>query len=169
MDSPGPILFSQLRYGKDRKHFRIYKFRTMFWDERKNSSSIVIQAASNDQRLTRTGAFLRRTNLDELPQFWNVLCGDMSIVGPRPHAPKTMIGSHSYEEIVTDFERRHAVRPGITGPAQISGFHGPIPDLAAAKRRFELDVRYTQKASLWQDCKIIAVTITQQFFSRSCF
>jgi lipopolysaccharide/colanic/teichoic acid biosynthesis glycosyltransferase len=166
--SPGPVIFSQFRYGKDRKLFRMYKFRTMYWDEKESFSSRVIQVRPNDPRLTPIGALLRRTSLDELPQFWNVLSGDMSVVGPRPHAPKTMIGSQPYEDVVAEFDRRHAVKPGITGLAQIAGFNGPIPDLSAAERRFQLDVNYVETASLWLDFRVIAGTIRLQLFTRSC-
>lgn len=160
VSSPGPVLFRQARYGRHTKLFIIYKFRTMRTRERTRET---IQTQADDPRFTRIGAFLRRTSLDELPQFINVLRGDMSVVGPRPHAPMTMIGKVPYEDVVRDYDARHGVRPGITGLAQVSGFRGPIQDVTGGRRRFELDVAYVQRRSFRLDVKIIWHTIVSEF------
>jgi lipopolysaccharide/colanic/teichoic acid biosynthesis glycosyltransferase len=162
---PGPVLYSQWRYGRNRKQFRIYKFRTMVCGA--DDGSVTIQATHKDRRVTRIGAFLRRTSLDELPQFFNVLKGDMSIVGPRPHAPHTMIANELYETLVVDFDQRHSIRPGMTGLAQISGCRGPVPNAAAAVKRFEYDLTYLRQQSLLLDLRIIAVTLWREFITGS--
>lgn len=163
---PGPIFYSQWRYGLDRQLFKIYKFRTMSW-EKSCGSSVTRQASRQDSRITTIGAFLRRTSLDELPQFLNVLKGDMSVVGPRPHAPRTLIDGQFIEAIVADYDERHRVRPGMTGLAQISGCRGPVPTLAAAIRRFEFDMIYVRRWDFWLDLKIIALTATREFITGS--
>lgn len=165
--SPGPVVYSQLRYGKDRRLFRIYKFRTMSCEA--EDGTVTVQAGRGDHRVTRLGAFLRRTSLDELPQFVNVLKGEMSIVGPRPHAPRTLIGSEFYEELVVDFESRHAITPGLTGLAQISGCRGPIPDAISAADRFKYDLIYVEEQSLWLDLKIVLLTIKKEFLTGSSY
>jgi lipopolysaccharide/colanic/teichoic acid biosynthesis glycosyltransferase len=167
LSSLGPVLFSQLRYGKDRRLFRIYKFRTMRCET--ESSDVTVQAGRGDSRVTPLGAFLRRTSLDELPQFINVLKGDMSIVGPRPHAPRTLIGTEFYEGLVAEFDHRHSTAPGLTGLAQISGCRGPIPDASSAANRFKYDLIYLEEQSLWLDLKIILVTIKKEFLTGSSY
>jgi lipopolysaccharide/colanic/teichoic acid biosynthesis glycosyltransferase len=162
---PGPIIYSQWRYGRDRKQFRIYKFRTMVCVA--DDGSVTVQATRQDSRVTRIGGFLRRTSLDELPQFVNVLKGDMSIVGPRPHAPFTLIAGDLYEALVADFEGRHSIRPGMTGLAQISGCRGPVPNAAAASKRFQYDLIYVRQQSLLLDLRIIAVTLRKEFLTGS--
>ena len=162
LTSRGPVFFCQQRYGRGRRLFTIWKFRTM---RVAPPARETIQACRADPRLTPIGSFLRRTSLDELPQFWNVLKGDMSIVGPRPHAPLTMIGDHSYEEIVREHELRHAVRPGITGLAQVSGHRGPILDAVSARGRFERDVEYVGRQSLALDLWIIWRTFLTEFIT----
>ena len=144
---PGPVICSQPRYGRNRKLFRMYRFWTL------------------GGRVTRIGGFLRRTGLDELPQFVNVLKGDMSIVGPRPYAPFTLIDGKPYETVVADFEGRHAIRPGITSLARISGRRGPLPPAAAAIERFRDDLAYVRQQSLWLDFRIIAVSLWRGFLT----
>lgn len=158
--SPGPVFFRQVRYGYGERLFTIYKFRTM---DHRPVSRDVLQTQAGDPRLTPIGAFLRRTSLDELPQFFNVLKGDMSVVGPRPHAPRTMIGAVAYEDVARDYAARHAVRPGVTGLAQINGFRGPIQDVAGARKRFEMDLAYVGSRSLKLDAQIIWRTIVSEF------
>jgi lipopolysaccharide/colanic/teichoic acid biosynthesis glycosyltransferase len=160
LSSPGPALFRQRRYGQGRRLFTIYKFRTMRVSQ---ENGVTIQSMQQDARLTPIGAFLRRTSLDELPQFWNVLRGEMSVVGPRPHAPLTMIGEKCFEEIVHEYDARHWIKPGITGFAQVSGFRGPIPNVASAKGRFACDVEYVYLQSLRLDCWILWRTLVAEF------
>jgi lipopolysaccharide/colanic/teichoic acid biosynthesis glycosyltransferase len=162
---PGPVFYSQWRYGQNRKQFRIFKFRTMVCGA--DDGPVTVQTARKDARVTRIGAFLRRTSLDELPQFVNVLKGDMSIVGPRPHAPQTLIANEFYETLVADFDQRHLIRPGMTGLAQISGCRGPLPNAAAAIKRFEYDLVYLRQQSLLLDLRIIARTLQREFLTGS--
>ena len=162
---PGPVFYSQWRYGQNRKQFRILKFRTMVCGA--DDGPVTVQTTRKDARVTRIGAFLRRTSLDELPQFVNVLKGDMSIVGPRPHAPQTLIADEFYEALVADFDQRHLIRPGMTGLAQISGCRGPLPNAAAAIKRFEYDLVYLRQQSLLLDLRIIARTLRREFLTGS--
>jgi lipopolysaccharide/colanic/teichoic acid biosynthesis glycosyltransferase len=162
--SPGPVLYRQLRYGRRSELFTIFKFRTMRTCE---ATRQTMQTQEADPRFTCLGAFLRRTSLDELPQFLNVLIGNMSVVGPRPHAPLTMIGNVPYEDVARDYGSRHAARPGITGLAQISGFRGPIKDIDSARRRFEIDLDYIAKPSFKADVIIIWRSFVSEFVTGS--
>jgi putative colanic acid biosynthesis UDP-glucose lipid carrier transferase len=150
--SNGPIFFVQIRSGKDNKPFKCYKFRSM----RVNADSNKKQATRNDNRITRLGAFLRRSSLDELPQFFNVLIGNMSVVGPRPH----MI-SHTkqYSQLIDKFMVRHFLKPGITGYAQINGLRGETKTTEAMLKRVEADVWYLENWSFLLDLKIIFLTV----------
>ncbi|WP_280948981.1 exopolysaccharide biosynthesis polyprenyl glycosylphosphotransferase [Methylocapsa aurea] len=152
LDSKGPAIFRQRRYGFNQEPFRIFKFRSMttLEDGRK-----LRQATSNDARVTRVGRFMRRTNLDELPQLFNVLLGDMSLVGPRPHA---LAHDQLFEPSVALYARRHNVKPGITGWAQANGLRGEITE-ASLKARIEHDLFYIDHSSLWLDLQIIWRTI----------
>ncbi len=151
--SPGPALFIQTRYGADGKDIQVWKFRTMTVTEQ---GSAVRQATRNDPRITRLGAFLRRTSLDELPQFVNVLLGDMSVVGPRPHAP-----AHNdyYRTQILEYTLRHKVKPGITGLAQVRGWRGETDTLDKMVNRVASDLEYIRSQSLLLDIKIIWLTV----------
>jgi exopolysaccharide biosynthesis polyprenyl glycosylphosphotransferase len=161
--SKGPIFFTQNRYGYLNKPFRIYKFRSMYTHLGDHGGTH--QATRHDPRVTRVGRMLRRTSLDELPQLFNVLKGDMSIVGPRPHVPGMLAGGMLYEQLVPYYFQRHSVRPGITGLAQISGCRGETnqPDVAIARIDYDLD--YIESWSPWVDIKIIAKTCRREFLS----
>ncbi len=163
--SPGPALFRQTRYGRDGALFTIHKFRTMHVDGQDPSG--IRQAVGGDARITKLGAFLRRTSLDELPQLFNVLSGDMSLVGPRPHVPGMLAGGVLYEELVPNYFDRHAVRPGLTGLAQISGCRGPTTDPVPARRRIEYDLAYIERMSLALDLKILWRTFIMEFITGS--
>lgn len=152
LDSPGPTLFRQFRIGIDGRPFRIVKFRTMHVQE---DGSGVRQVTADDPRVTRIGRLLRATGLDELPQLLNVLAGDMSLVGPRPHAAAH---DHYYGSRIVGYARRHRVRPGITGWAQVHGARGATPELRDMQTRVQLDLWYVEHASVWLDLKILART-----------
>jgi Undecaprenyl-phosphate glucose phosphotransferase len=153
LDGPGPVLFRQKRYGLNQEPFRIFKFRTM---RVMDDGAVVRQATRADARVTRIGAHLRRLSIDELPQLLNVLIGDMSIVGPRPHA---LAHDQLYVEKLARYARRHNVRPGITGWAQVSGHRGEIANDSAMLARLEHDLYYVDNWSLWLDLKIVAMTL----------
>jgi len=153
LDSKGPVFFKQKRTGKDKKEFWCYKFRSMAV----NSDSDIMQAKKNDCRITKIGAFLRRTSLDELPQFFNVFLGNMSVVGPRPHMLKH---TEEYSKIVEKFMSRHFVKPGITGLAQAKGFRGETETDLLMQNRVRLDRFYVGNWSLIFDIKIIILTIS---------
>ncbi|MFZ4105153.1 exopolysaccharide biosynthesis polyprenyl glycosylphosphotransferase [Flavobacterium sp.] len=150
--SKGPILFKQLRTGQKNKPFWCYKFRSM----KVNESSDSLQAQKGDSRITPIGQFIRRTSLDELPQFFNVLLGDMSIVGPRPHMLKH---TEDYNDLISNFMVRHFVKPGITGLAQVSGLRGETKKVSDMKRRVNADIQYVQNWNLIKDIKICFLTL----------
>lgn len=154
LDSRGPVFFRQRRLGFNNNEFEVLKFRTMVHspgtDERR-----VPQARRSDPRITRAGWVLRRTSFDELPQFWNVLRGDMSLVGPRPHA---LPHNAYYAELIDGYLGRHRVQPGITGWAQVNGFRGETDTLEKMQRRVEFDQAYIENWSLWLDLKILVMT-----------
>jgi Undecaprenyl-phosphate glucose phosphotransferase len=153
LDSPGPVFFVQRRYGFNQQPFRIIKFRTM---RTLDDGPVIAQATRDDPRLTRIGRFLRRWNIDEIPQLFNVLTGDMSLVGPRPHA---LSHDHEYQERISLYARRHNVKPGITGWAQIHGCRGEIDTDEKMRRRLEHDLFYIDNWSLWLDLQIIFRTV----------
>jgi putative colanic acid biosynthesis UDP-glucose lipid carrier transferase len=157
ISSPGPVIFRQKRYGVDGSSIDVWKFRTMTVCE---NGAQVVQATRNDPRIKPYGAFLRKYSLDELPQFFNVLQGRMSIVGPRPHAV-----SHNelYRKEITSYMLRHKVKPGITGLAQVSGCRGETDTLEKMERRVVYDLTYIQNWSLLLDLKIIFLTMFQVF------
>ncbi|MFZ0421662.1 MAG: undecaprenyl-phosphate glucose phosphotransferase [Xanthobacteraceae bacterium] len=163
LDSPGPIFFVQRRYGFNQQPFRIIKFRTMRALE---DGAVVLQARRDDPRLTRIGRWLRRWNIDEIPQLFNVLTGDMSLVGPRPHA---VAHDHDYEQRISLYARRHNVKPGITGWAQINGYRGEIDSDDKIRKRVEHDLFYIDNWSLWLDLKIIARTVLSPTAYRNAY
>jgi putative colanic acid biosynthesis UDP-glucose lipid carrier transferase len=153
MSSPGPILFKQRRYGLDGREIVVYKFRSMTVME---DGGVVTQAKKNDARITPFGGFLRRSSLDELPQFINVLQGRMSVVGPRPHA---VSHNEQYRKLIRGYMIRHKVKPGITGWAQVNGFRGETETLDKMKARIEFDLAYLRNWSLRLDLAIVIKTI----------
>lgn len=153
LDSPGPIFFSQRRYGFNQEPFRIRKFRTMTTME---DDAALKSATRNDPRVTRIGAVLRRYSIDELPQLFNVIAGDMSLIGPRPHA---LAHDQLYERRIAQYARRHNVKPGITGWAQVRGFRGEIASDDKMRRRVEHDLYYIDNWSFWLDLKILMLTV----------
>ena len=150
--SPGPVFFRQPRHGLNGRKFNVYKFRTM---KLHDEHGTVIQATQHDARVTPLGHFLRRTSLDELPQFFNVLIGDMSVVGPRPHA---LQHNELYKDQVETYMLRHRVKPGITGWAQIHGYRGETDTLEKMAKRVQFDLYYIKNWSLWMDLQIILWT-----------
>jgi putative colanic acid biosynthesis UDP-glucose lipid carrier transferase len=163
LSSPGPILFRQRRYGLDGKEIIVYKFRSMTVCE---DGANIAQATRNDQRITRLGAFLRRTSLDELPQFINVLQGRMSIVGPRPHA---VAHNELYRKLIKGYMVRHKVKPGITGWAQVNGYRGETETVEKMQKRIEFDLEYLRHWSLALDLWIIAKTVLVVFRDRHAY
>ncbi len=152
LSSKGPTFFKQLRSGKDNKGFYCYKFRTM----KVNKDSDKMQATKGDNRVTRIGEFLRKSSLDELPQFFNVLKGEMSVVGPRPHM---LLHTEQYSKIIDSYMVRHLVKPGITGWAQINGYRGNTSDPELMRKRVEHDMLYLENWSIWLDIKIVFLTV----------
>ncbi len=163
LDTKGPVFFRQRRHGYNHQLIEVFKFRTMTVME---DGDVIKQAQKDDNRVTRVGKFLRKTSLDELPQLINVLRGEMSIVGPRPHA---MAHNHYYSELIETYANRHNVKPGITGWAQINGFRGPTNTPEEMKKRAELDLHYIDNWSLWMDIKIIALTPIYGFVGKNAF
>lgn len=160
--SRGPALFVQQRYGLDGQLFQIYKFRSMYLETCDPSGRQ--QTIAGDTRVTPVGRFLRRSNFDELPQLLNVLKGDMSLVGPRPHVPGMLAAGVPYEDFDSRYMLRHNVRPGITGLAQVEGWRGETKEWRAAKMRLEYDLEYVKNHSVSIDLKILAKTIAIEFF-----
>ncbi|MBV2235197.1 MAG: undecaprenyl-phosphate glucose phosphotransferase [Sterolibacterium sp.] len=158
LSSPGPVLFRQKRLGLGGEEINVLKFRSMKLHQ--DAPGQVTQATRNDHRITPFGAFIRRHSLDELPQFFNVLRGEMSIVGPRPHA---LAHNEQYKELVDRYMLRHLMKPGITGWAQINGFRGETDTLEKMAKRVEYDLYYIENWSLWLDLRIIVLTILRGF------
>ncbi|GJD50836.1 UDP-glucose:undecaprenyl-phosphate glucose-1-phosphate transferase [Methylobacterium crusticola] len=156
-DSRGPVIFRQNRVGFGNRPFQVWKFRTMTCCE---DGPVVRQARRDDPRVTRVGRFLRRSSLDELPQLVNVLRGEMSLVGPRPHA---IAHDAQYSGLIAGYPDRHAVKPGITGWAQVRGSRGETPDVAAMKHRVDLDLAYIESWSILLDLVILVMTVREIF------
>ncbi len=165
MSSPGPVFFRQLRIGYRGRMFWIYKFRTMHVSEQPN----VLLTQRNDKRVFPFGSILRKLSLDELPQLLNVLNGDMSLVGPRPHMPQARAAGKLYFEAVNEYAGRHRVKPGITGWAQINGWRGPTETLEQIERRVEHDIYYIENWSLTFDIVILLRTILVGFMGKNAF
>ena len=155
-ESKGPLIFKQKREGINGEEFVCYKFRSM----KINNQSDKVHATKNDSRVTKMGAFLRKTSMDELPQFFNVLQGNMSVVGPRPHLESLSL---EYQKDVDDYLKRHIVKPGITGLAQVSGFRGEIKKKSDIKNRVRFDIFYIENWSFFLDIKIIIQTVLNVF------
>ncbi|MTI12913.1 undecaprenyl-phosphate glucose phosphotransferase [Sansalvadorimonas verongulae] len=164
LSSPGPVLFKQYRHGVDGKPIKVYKFRSMKIHNEDDGK--VTQATKGDPRVTRVGAFIRRTSLDELPQFFNVIQGKMSIVGPRPHA---LEHNEYYKDMVESYMKRHKVKPGITGLAQVRGYRGETDTLEKMQKRVECDLEYMSRWSLWLDVKIIFLTVFKGFVGKTAY
>ena len=164
LTSRGPVFFRQDRHGWDGRIIQVYKFRTMY--EHTEAADVVTQATISDPRITSLGRFLRRTSLDELPQFINVLQGRMSIVGPRPHAVQH---NEQYKEIIHTYMQRHRVKPGITGWAQVNGWRGETDTLEKMQKRVEYDLYYINNWSLGFDLKIIVLTFFRGFISQNAY
>lgn len=164
LSSPGPVFFRQQRNGWGGKPIHVLKFRSMVVHH--EAAGTLTQASKKDSRITPFGAFLRRSSLDELPQFWNVLTGEMSIVGPRPHA---VAHNDQYKVLVDDYMLRHRVKPGITGWAQINGYRGETDTLDKMQKRVEYDLYYIEHWSLWLDLKIIFLTIFKGFVNKNAY
>jgi Undecaprenyl-phosphate glucose phosphotransferase len=156
LDSRGPILFRQIRHGFNNKPVAVLKFRSMYAD--RCDPTAVRAVRQNDDRVTRVGKFIRRTSLDELPQLFNVLSGELSMVGPRPHATAARTGDILFDDVADAYSARHRVKPGITGWAQINGWRGEMNSEEKIKARVEHDLHYIENWSLWFDLKILART-----------
>ncbi|MCW5726929.1 undecaprenyl-phosphate glucose phosphotransferase [Parvibaculum sp.] len=163
LDSPGPVVFRQRRHGFNHSIFDVYKFRTMSVLENDHQ---VVQAKRDDPRLTRVGPFLRRTSLDELPQLFNVLKGDMSLVGPRPHA---IAHNEHYAKFLDGYASRHRVKPGITGWAQVHGLRGETDTPEKMEKRVVYDLYYIDNWSIWLDMKILVMTLFRGFTGSNAY
>ncbi|MGN7743216.1 undecaprenyl-phosphate glucose phosphotransferase [Pseudomonas sp. 22526] len=157
LDSKGPVLFRQKRYGYNDRLIRVFKFRSMYVEQADLNAER--QTTREDPRITRVGRFIRKTSIDELPQLFNVLMGNMSIVGPRPHATATKAAGVPFEQAVREYSSRHRVKPGITGWAQINGYRGETDTLQKIQKRVEYDLDYISKWSVWLDLYIVFMTV----------
>jgi lipopolysaccharide/colanic/teichoic acid biosynthesis glycosyltransferase len=165
--SHGPAIFKQPRIGYNDQAFWCYKFRSMYTSQADLLAER--QTIPGDPRITPLGRWLRRLSIDELPQLINVLRGEMSLVGPRPHAPLTKAGGVLFRDIVPHYRNRHNVRPGITGLAQISGCRGPTQEIHHLMRRVEFDLEYIRTWSLLLDIKILIITLVRELYSNHAF
>jgi polysaccharide biosynthesis protein PslA len=163
--SKGPVLFSQLRVGLNGEMFRMLKFRTMRTDACDDTG--LSQVVQNDDRVTPLGKFLRTTSIDELPQLWNILIGDMAVIGPRPMVAGMRAAGADYHDVVPYYDYRHLAKPGLSGWAQANGLRGPTGDAASAKQRIDHDCAYVQNFSLSLDVRIIIRTLVREFLTGS--
>jgi len=163
LESPGPSFFRQSRVGFNGRPFGIWKFRTMYTLD---DGPIVVQATRNDRRVTHLGRLLRRLSIDELPQLVNVLHGEMSLVGPRPHA---LSHDTAFDQLIATYATRHKIRPGITGWAQINGYRGETPEIMSIQGRVEHDLWYIEYWSLWLDLRILVTTLFQLLKPRNVY
>lgn len=164
LDSPGPAFFRQRRHGFNNEEIVVWKFRTMRHSTADPHASR--QVTAGDERVTRLGRFLRSTSLDELPQLLNVIRGEMSVVGPRPHAVGMRTGEHESARLVADYAHRHRIKPGMTGWAAVNGSRGPLHTIEDIRRRVALDIEYIERHSLWLDLRVIAWTVPSVFGDR---
>lgn len=167
LDSPGPVLFRQPRGGFNSRQFTVYKFRSMHTG--KMDLLATEQTCRGDPRVTRVGKWLRRLSIDEVPQLLNVLRGEMSLVGPRPHAPQTRVEGELLNDVIGEYVVRFQVKPGITGWAQVNGARGALVTTEDLRRRVAYDLEYMQQWSAWLDIKIMALTIIREVVSRHAF
>jgi exopolysaccharide biosynthesis polyprenyl glycosylphosphotransferase len=157
LDSPGPIFFRQRRHGFNQEEIVVWKFRSMRQEAADATASR--QVTHDDDRITRIGKFIRNTSLDELPQLLNVLSGEMSLVGPRPHAIGMKTGHVESARLVAEYAHRHRIKPGMTGWAAVNGSRGPLHTAQDVRRRVQLDIDYVERQSLWMDLWIMAITV----------
>lgn len=167
LDSPGPVFFRQDREGFNNRRFRIWKFRSMRAD--RCEADGITQARKDDDRITRVGRFMRRTSIDELPQLFNVMTGEMSLVGPRPHAPSTKAGDRVFSDVVAHYAARHKVKPGMTGWAQVHGWRGETDTEEKLLKRLEHDLYYIENWSVLLDFVILARTTIVFFFQKTAY
>lgn len=167
LESKGPILFKQKRFGFNNNEISVFKFRSMYVD--RQDASGAQRTEKNDPRVTKVGRIIRRTSIDELPQIFNVLRGDMSIVGPRPHATMMKVGDKYYFDAVKGYAARHRVKPGITGLAQVRGLRGEIATQERARKRVEYDVYYIENWSPLLDIRIILETVIKVFWDKNAY
>jgi putative colanic acid biosynthesis UDP-glucose lipid carrier transferase len=163
LESSGPAMFLQTRIGFNGRPFRIYKFRTMSTCE---DGQRIVQATRNDKRITHLGGLLRKLSIDEIPQLLNVLRGEMSLVGPRPHA---VAHDNEYDQLIATYAIRHKMKPGITGWAQVNGFRGETPEIRMMKQRVESDILYIEYWSLWLDIRILFLTVIRVLRSDAAY
>lgn len=156
MDSPGPVFFRQKRHGFNNEVIEVWKFRSMYTDKCDEKAKVVV--TKNDPRVTKVGAFIRKSSIDELPQLWNVLKGELSLVGPRPHAVSAHIADQQWNDVVDGYYARHRVKPGVTGWAQINGWRGEVDDVQKIKKRTDYDLYYIENWSLAFDFYIVVMT-----------
>ena len=164
-DSPGPVFFRQNRTGWNGKTFSIWKFRSMHTNQQVQDNAELKQAERGDPRITKIGAFIRKTSIDELPQLFNVLTGDMSLVGPRPHAVQH---DEVYSQRINDYYARHNIKPGMTGLAQVRGYRGETKEIDQMTKRVESDIEYINNWSIWLDLSILIRT-TAVFNSKGVY
>ena len=167
MGQPRTKFFTQDRHGFNNKIIRVIKFRTMYVDVEDRSGGR--RTVRGDPRVTKVGRILRALSLDELPQLFNVLKGEMSLVGPRPHAVAMKVGDSRYCDAVAEYAQRHRVKPGITGWAQINGFRGEVSSIEKGSARVQYDLEYIKQWSLWLDLKILALTVPAVLSARNAF
>jgi lipopolysaccharide/colanic/teichoic acid biosynthesis glycosyltransferase len=169
IDSPGPVFFRQPRFGYNNEVFLIYKFRTMHDHDDRRSLDGSLQASRTDMRITRVGRWLRKYSIDEVPQLLNVLKGEMSMVGPRPHPINMQIDGRPLQDLVSNYASRHRMLPGITGWAQVNGLRGETVVETQIHHRIAHDLYYIAHWTLWFDCRILLLTVTREILSRNAF
>jgi len=167
LDSPGPVFFRQSRFGLNDKIFKIWKFRTMYEKDADPDGNRL--TTKNDDRVTRLGKWLRKFSIDELPQLFNVLSGDMSLVGPRPHPVKAKVGDRFYSEVCSDYAQRHVIKPGLTGWAQVNGWRGETTTDHQIQMRVKHDLEYIRRQSLKFDLEILWLTVRRELISKTAF